>query len=109
MQRYKKKFEEEIKNKLLKEMAHVGDVGQLSVDVYTDHEPLHFHVLKKDAFEVKIELNTLNILGYKWQKNGKEISESELKNLKNWLKMKSIKNKKFTNFEAIKFLWDSMN
>lgn len=101
-EKYKRKFK-------LQEMAHVGNINQLSIDVYTDHEPIHFHVTKKDEFEVKIDFYTLKVLGYKWQKNGKEISSKEMKDLKKWLNEKSDKNKKITNYEGIKFFWDGMN
>ena len=46
------------------EMATIDKVDKLTVIVYTDHMPKHFHVLKKDAFEITINLNTLKIIDY---------------------------------------------
>ena len=99
---YQKKFK-------LEEMAHAGNVGQLSIDVYTDHNPPHFHVTKKDEFEVKISIKNFKIIDYKWQKNNKEISSKELKDLIKWIHTPYHKNKKVTNLEAIQMFWDSMN
>lgn len=101
-----KKYVPKIK---LQEMAHIGDIGQLSIDVYTDHEPKHFHVKKKDEFEVKLTIKSLAIIDYVWQKNNKEISTKEIKSIKEWLISKNIKNKKLTNKEAINFAWNIMN
>jgi hypothetical protein len=91
------------------EMAYVGSVSELSIDVYTDHTPSHFHVLKKDWFEVKISITSQEVIGYKWQKNGKEISSKELKDLQKWLKEKNKDEKDITNLSAIKYLWKAMN
>jgi len=91
------------------EMANVGSVKGLNIQVYTDHKPEHFHIIKKDNFELKVKIKTLSFIEYKWQKNGSEISSSEWKAVLNWLSKLNNKNKKLTNYEAIKFLWSSMN
>ena len=44
-----------------------------------DHNPLHFHIIKKDKFEVRIILKTLKVHSYKWQNKGEEISSDDLK------------------------------
>jgi len=91
------------------EMAHIGEVDELKIDVYTDHNTPHFHVTKKDWFELQISIKDRNILSYKWQKNGKEISSKEFKNLSKWLDSPYPKNKKVTNAETIQISWDILN
>lgn len=104
------KYLEDVSNKTqLFEMAHIGDIDELSINVYSDHGIPHFHVLKKDNFELKISINDLKIIDYKWQKNNKKISSSELKKLIQWLNSPYIKNKKITNLEIIEISWNTMN
>jgi len=95
--------------KLLKEMAYIGNVGQLEIQVYTDHNPPHFHVVKKDEFEVTINIKTLKTINYKWQKNNKIISSSELQKIILWINKPYIKDKEISNLRAIKIIWGSLN
>ena len=81
----------------------------MRVIVWTDHIPLHFHVEKIGEYDVRIDIKTLKILSYKWQKNNKEMSSTEMKNLKDWLEKKSIKDKTITNLRGIKFAWKILN
>jgi len=90
------------------EMVKVGQINGLIIEVYTDHDPAHFHVTKKDKFEVRLNLKNMEILSYKWQKDGSEISSTELKKISRWLKDK-YKNKNITNKDAIEIFWDGMN
>jgi hypothetical protein len=92
----------------LQEMAKVGIVNDLTIEVYTDHNPPHFHVTKKDKFEVRIDINTLEILSYKWQRSNAKLSSKDLDIIEKWLKMK-YKNKNITNKDIIEIFWDSMN
>lgn len=91
------------------EIASIGIIKDLKIEVYTDHSPIHFHVTKKDSYEVRIDFKTLKILSYKWQKNGKEISSLDIKKLEIWLSQKNLKNNKMTNREAILFAWKLLN
>lgn len=91
------------------EMAHIGEVDEMRIDVYTDHQPPHFHVLKKDNFELQMTIKGLKILDYRWQKNSKKISSSELKNLMKWLDSPYSKNKKISNLETIEISWNILN
>jgi len=91
------------------EMASIGIIKDLKIEVYTDHAPVHFHITKKDCYEVRIDFKTLEVISYKWQKNGKEISSSDIKQLKTWLNLKNLKNEKMTNNEAILFAWKLLN
>lgn len=107
MNRYEKLFKEE-KQKLV-EMAYLGNVGQMRIIVWTDHTPPHFHVEKIGEYEARIDTKTLKIINYKWQKNNKEMSSTEIKNLQIWLKKQSKKNPALTNLEAIDFAWKILN
>jgi hypothetical protein len=100
-----KKYQEQ---KLI-EMAQIGRIKDLIVRVYTDHVPPHFHVLKKDEFEVRILIKTLEVLNYVWQKKNKEISSKELKLIRKWLEEPNHKNHKISNDEAIEFAWGIIN
>jgi len=93
----------------LKEMALIGTVGQMKVIIWTDHNPPHFHVEKKDEYEARLSIDTIEIIDYKWQKSGKEMTSSELKTIKKWLNEPSKKNNKVTNLERIKIVWDALN
>ena len=53
MKRYKPIFED--KQKLI-EMALVGKTKGLEIRVYTDHEPMHFHLIKKDKYGARIKI-----------------------------------------------------
>jgi hypothetical protein len=99
----------DIKKEKFFEMAKVGSIKDLEIQVYTDHKPIHFHVIKKDYFDVRVSIDTLKVISYKWQKSGKEISPSELKAISKWIELPNSKNKKITNKEAIELFWDSMN
>jgi len=99
-----KKFQQK-----LEEMASIGKIKGLEIQVYTDHNPPHFHVVKKDEYEIKISIKGLKILKYSWQKDNKKISSKELKALENWLTKDNTKNKKMTNKEAIQFAWKILN
>ena len=91
------------------EMATIDKVDKLTVIVYTDHMPKHFHVLKKDAFEITINLNTLKIIDYKWQKNNIKISSNEKALLKKWYSENNKKESTLTNLRAIRFAWNLLN
>jgi len=91
------------------EMAFAGRVDDLIVNVFTDHLPTHFHILKKDHYEVRIGIDDLKILSYKWQKDGEEISSKDLKKVKEWLKQKNKKKKAITNKDNIELIWDALN
>lgn len=91
------------------EMASIGNIGQLKIVVYTDHNPPHFHVIKNNEFEVKIDIKSLSVIDYKFQKNGKEISSSDMNNLRIWLIKPHSNNKKITNYEVIKLMWKALN
>jgi hypothetical protein len=91
------------------EMATAGKINDLTIAVYTDHKPAHFHVLKKDCFEVRISLKTLKVISYKWQIDNKEISTKELKKVADWTKQSNKKKPKNTNGEILEILWDSLN
>ena len=91
------------------EMATVGRFEDFNVQVYTDHEPIHFHILKKDQYEVRMQLSPLKVLSYKWQKDGKEVTGSDMKKIKKWLQDTSKKDKRMSNKDAIKFAWSILN
>lgn len=46
----------------LTEMAQIGKIKDLIIQVYTDHNPPHFHIIKKGEFEVKIAINDMERL-----------------------------------------------
>lgn len=96
------------KRKLI-EMANIGTINDLTVQVYTDHLPKHFHVVKKDKFEVRLSIKDLSILSYKWQKNNSEITAKEIDKIKEWLDKANSKDKSLTNKKAILFAWKIMN
>jgi len=107
LDRFELLFNEE-KEKLI-EMATIGKVGQMKIIVWTDHNPPHFHVEKKDEYEARISIKTLKIIDCKYQKNNKEISSTEMKTLKRWLKLPNKKYPGITNLAGIEFLWDAIN
>jgi len=90
-------------------MALIGTVGQMRIVVWTDHDQPHFHVEKKDEYEARVSIKDIEIIDYKWQRAGKEMSSTELKILKKWLDELSKKNNKVTNLEIIKIIWDALN
>lgn len=90
------------------EMAKVGEIDDLTIEVYNDHAPAHFHVIKKDKYEVRISIKDLTILSYKWQNKNAELSSSDFKKIKKWLKQK-FKKREITNKDAIEIFWDGMN
>jgi hypothetical protein len=102
---YKKIYEKE---KLI-EMALVGVINNLQVQVYTDYNPPHFHLLKKDEYEARILIKGQKIIDYKFQKNNKEVSSDEFKKLKSWLCNKNKKEKKISNLDAVIFSWNLLN
>jgi major membrane immunogen (membrane-anchored lipoprotein) len=90
------------------EMAQVGEVDGLILQIYTDHEEPYFHAIKKDKFDVRILIKTGKILSYKFQKKGAEISSKELSDIQKW--MNSINKKTGTkNKIRLEDFWDSMN
>jgi len=91
------------------EMATIDRIDDMIITVYTDHLPKHFHVIKKDQYEARLDLNTLKILSYKWQNDDKKISSKDLKKINQWLKIKNKKQKNISNKQAIEFAWDIMN
>jgi len=98
------KYKEKIK---LTEMAMAGKVKELNVIVWTDHNPPHFHIIKRDLFDVLINIETLEIMKYKFQKNNNsKLSSIELKNVSAWL-YKKINN--ISNINRIKILWNGLN
>ncbi len=104
---FKEYYEQQ--DNLLIEMANIDTIDQLKINVYTDHLPIHYHVIKKDEFEVRIKLSDNSIMSYKWQKDSKEISSKEMKDLKKWLKKKNKDVKGINNKDAILFSWKTMN
>lgn len=42
------------------EMATIDRIEDMTISVYIDHLPKHFHVIKKDQFEVRLDINTVN-------------------------------------------------
>ncbi len=108
-ERYKPLFKDKAKKQPLKEMATVGTMDDFTILVYNDHNPPHFHLLKNGEFEAKINIETLEVFAYKFQKNGKTVSGSDLRKLKRWLEEKNLRNSKITNKEAIQFSWEILN
>ena len=115
MKRYKPIFEE--KQKLI-EMALVGKTKGLEIQIYTDHEPMHFHLVKKDKYQARIkipkelpsEISELEIMNYKFQKSDKDIiTNQDLKLLQSWMGERNKNRPEITNFQATCFLWDSLN
>ena len=108
IERYSSLFEEENKQPL-QEMVTVGVMDDFTILVYTDHNPPHFHLLKKGEFEAKINIETLEVFGYKFQRSGKTVRGSDLRKLKKCLNQTSSKNKKNTNKEIIEISWSILN
>jgi len=115
MKRYKPIYED--KQKLI-EMALVGKTKGLEIQVYTDHEPMHFNLVKKDKYEARIkipkelpsEISELELLNYKFQKSEKDIvTKQDLKLLQSWMGERNKNRPEITNFQATSFLWDSLN
>ena len=109
-----KEYERINEKERIVEMAKVGRVGQLLIEVFTDHNPPHFHVIKKGQYNVRILIpNSVNeslvVLSYKWQKSGKEILSLELSSISDWLAMPHHKAKTNSNLVQIEVFWDSMN
>jgi hypothetical protein len=90
-------------------MATIDRIEDMTISVYTDHLPKHFHVIKKDQFEVRLDINTLKIMSYKWQIDNKEMSSKDIKKIQQWIKSKNRKQKNISNKQAIEFAWDIMN
>ena len=92
------------RSSLGKEIRDIGKIGKLEVNVQTGGDPPHFHVIKRDFYDIKIKISNLEILGYEWQINNAEISEDELEELKEWLSEKyNFSN--LSNSGYIKFIW----
>ena len=115
MKRYKPMFEE--KQKLI-EMALVGKTKGLEIRVYTDHEPMHFYLAKRDKYEARIKIpkelpstiSELELLNYKFQKSDKDIiTNQDLRTLLLFLKEKSKINDNSNNFKMIQALWKALN
>lgn len=95
--------------KYITEMANAGSVDGMKIDIYTDHGEPHFHILKKNYFELRMSIKNQQIIDYKYQKDNKTITKKELKKIIKWLNIKSKKQPKITNIEVIKLAWDTMN
>ena len=115
MKRYKPIYED--KQKLI-EMALVGKTKGLEIRVYTNHESMHFNLIKKDKYEARIkipkelpsEFSELELLNYKFQKSEKDIvTKQDLKLLQSWMGERNKNRPEITNFQATCFLWDSLN
>ncbi len=115
MKRYKPIFEE--KQKLI-EIGLVGKTKDLEIRVYTDIEPMHFHLVKKDKYEARIKIpkelpsviSELEIMNYKFQKSEKVVvTDQDLKALLLFLKEKSKINEESSNFKMIHAFWKALN
>ena len=115
MKRSKPIFEEEQK---MIEIALVGKTRGLEIQVHTSQEPMHFHLIKKDKYEARIKIpkelpsaiSELELLNYKFQKSDKDIvTNQDLKLLQSWMGERNKNRPEITNFQAISFLWDSLN
>lgn len=115
MKGYKPIFEEEQK---LIEMALVGKTKDLEIRVYTDIEPMHFHLVKKDKYEARIKIpkelpsviSELEIINYKFQKSEKVVvTDQDLRTLLLFLKEKSKINDDSNNFKMMQALWKALN
>jgi hypothetical protein len=115
MKKYKSILEE--KEKLI-EMALVGKTKDLEIQVYTDHEPMHFHLVKKEKYQARIkipkelpsEIFELEIMNYKFQKSKKDkVTNQDLKALLLFLKEKSKINEDSINFKMVHTLWKALN
>lgn len=104
-----KKYQNIQKKEILIEMATMGRIKDIVIRVYTDHNPPHFHVIKKDEYDVRITIKNQKILSYEWQKDGIEMSAKEYKNLLDWLDQPNKKNKKISNLEAISIVWNALD
>ena len=94
------------KQKLM-EMATAGKVKNLNITIWTDHNPPHFHIIKKDLYDVLIGIEDLEIIKYKFQKNNNiKMSSTEFDNVKEWLKDKT---NNVSNLRRIKILWNGLN
>jgi len=102
-------FNKFLKEEKLIEMATIGSLNDLTIQVYTDHLPKHFHVVKKDKFEVRLSIKDLSIISYKWQKGSSEITAKEIDKLRAWLDKPNNSDKTLTNKSAIVFAWKIMN
>ena len=115
MKRYKPIFED--KQKLI-EIALLGKTKGLEIRVYTDHEPMHFYLAKRDKYEARIKIpkelpstiSELELLNYKFQKSDKDIiTNQDLRTLLLFLKEKSKINDNSNNFKMIQALWKALN
>jgi hypothetical protein len=104
-------------NKLI-EMAKAGESSTLVYQIYTDHDPPHFHVLKKNgSYEARILLpkklpksvDEIIVNSYKYQKSSTdEVSNSDKKEILKFLK-KIDKDFNKTYLDAIQILWKRLN
>ena len=115
MKKYKSIFEE--KQKLI-EMALVGKTKDLEVQVYTHHEPMHFHLVKKNKYEARIKvpkdlptvISELEIMNYKFQKSKKDkVTNQDLKDLLLFFREKSKINEDMNNFKMLQAFWKGLN
>lgn len=58
---------------------------------------------------MRLDINTLEIISYKWQIDNKEMSSKDIKKIQQWIKSKNRKQKNISNKQAIEFAWDIMN
>lgn len=87
-----------------KEIRDIGKIGQLEINVQSGGDPPHFHVIKRDFYDIKIKISNMEILGYEWQINNAEISGVELVELKEWL-LEKYNSSSLSNSGYIKFIW----
>lgn len=112
---------EKYKLRFFREMAHAGEFGDFSVDIYTDHTPPHFHVngqSKDKNFEVriavipkikrKILISDVEVISYKRQRRG-EFTTADKRDLVEWLNAKNSKMKTVINNFSIINAWNFMN
>lgn len=93
----------------LTEMALLGTIKQMRIVVWTDHAPPHFHVEKKDSYDARIDIKTLRILDYKWQKNNKTMTSNDFDLLLDWLDQTSRKENNITNKDRVIIVWNALN
>jgi hypothetical protein len=95
------------KKQKLVEMASAVRFGQFEIQVYNDHAPMHFHLIKKDCYEARINVKTLELLDYKWKKNKCEMTQTDREYMEAVLKQKYKKGQNYR--QRIIELWNDLN